>query len=49
MTRDTGSDIRLGCEAEGIPPPKTIKWYKNGVQDPLLRGDRFRIKHTRRK
>jgi hypothetical protein len=47
-TKDTGMDVRLACEAEGIPPPRGIKWYKNGVQDQL-RGDRFRVKHTRRK
>jgi hypothetical protein len=48
VTRDAGSLVRLRCEAEGIPPPKTIKWYKNGVQDQL-KGDRFRITSKRKK
>lgn len=48
VTRDAGQNIRLECEAEGIPPPKEIKWYKNGVQNQW-KGDRFKIKHTRKK
>jgi len=48
ITRDTGQDVKLKCEAEGNPPPRTIKWYKNGVAD-TFKGDRFRIKHARRK
>ena len=31
-TRDSGTNIRLKCEAEGNPAPKRITWFKNSIE-----------------